>query len=146
MSRSLSPAHLDEATLLRLVAADLDAAERAAAELHLGRCAACRRERARTEMLDGAMRELAANAAKPAVPFAVVPSDDPFCRRPEPSLRLAKDAGLDGGALVAAAMDASEAAKEKKDALLAACVAPTTTCVTMASMTGIIVAPNDPHN
>jgi len=68
MSRSLSPAHLDEATLLRLVAADLDAAERAAAELHLGRCAACRRERARTEMLDGAMRELAANAAKPAVP------------------------------------------------------------------------------
>ena len=120
MSRSLSPAHLDEATLLRLVLADLDAAEHAAAERHLRRCAACRREISRTERLDASIRESAAKAAWPVESLGVLPSDDPFSRRPEASHRLAKDAGLDVGSLAAEAAEASIAATARTSALLEA--------------------------
>ena len=120
MSRSLSPAHLDEATLLRLVLADLDATEHAAAERHLRRCAACRREMSRTERLDAVIRETAANAARPADAPGVLPSDDPFRRRPHASHRLAKEAGLDVHALAEAAAEASIASAPRTSALLKA--------------------------
>ena len=58
-----SPRHLDDFTLLRFTAADLDAAERAAAEEHLLACAQCNVVLESLARLDAELRVLAKTAA-----------------------------------------------------------------------------------
>lgn len=84
MSRLTGDVHLDEFTLLRFVAGDLDDLEKRRAERHLERCSACRRELQETERLDEELKELFAGAGE--VPQAELEGElaenDPFARRP----------------------------------------------------------------
>ncbi len=75
----MSPGHLDDFTLLRYAALDLDGAERGEAEEHLRGCAQCAHVLGSLEKLDVEMKTLAKDFAQEAG-FA---SGDPFAARPE---------------------------------------------------------------
>jgi tetratricopeptide (TPR) repeat protein len=97
-----SPTHLDDFTLLRFTAADLDAAERGAAEEHLDGCARCNVVLESLARLDAELRDLAKTAAGAA------DTDDPFFRRPEAARRPAVRPALEAESLAVAALRASE--------------------------------------
>ena len=100
-----SPRHLDDFTLLRYTAADLDAAERGAAEEHLVGCARCNGVLESLEKLDQEMRVL----AKTSSAAGGARGRDPFARRPEaPARPTVRRPALEAESLAVTALRASE--------------------------------------
>ncbi len=102
--------HLDDFTLLRHVAGDLNDFERKVASRHLETCAACAAVLRQIEQLDEEMKLLARDArgdweSEPGD----LPADDPFRRRPEVTNRRPAR-GTGGQNLAALALAASEKA------------------------------------
>ncbi len=98
--------HLDDFTLLRYVAGDLDASERTAASEHLDACAPCKATHREIEELD---EELKAIAQDPStrLDFEVeeLPEEDPFLRRPRRESRMRRP---NRDTPMASALEASE--------------------------------------
>ena len=111
-----SPRHLDDFTLLRYTAADLDAAERAAAEEHLHACGQCNGVLESLAQLDSEMRALAKTMS---ATDGLDPSD-PFARRPEAPPRPAPRPATEAESLAVAALRASETAESGSRRILAA--------------------------
>jgi len=122
MSGMRSPRHLDDFTLLRYTAADLDAAERAAAEEHLLACAQCNRVLESLAQLDSEMRAI----AKTMSATDGLDSSDPFARRPEAPPRPAPRPATDAENLAVAALRASETGESESRRILSAAKAPGT--------------------
>lgn len=116
MSAMRSPRHLDDFTLLRYTAADLDAAERAAAEEHLRVCAPCNGVLESLAQLDREMRALAKTLS---ATDGLDPSDL-FSRRPEAPPRPASRPAAEAESLAVAALRASETAESESRRILAA--------------------------
>jgi tetratricopeptide (TPR) repeat protein len=115
-----SPRHLDDFTLLRFTAADLDAAERGAAEEHLLACARCNGALQSLAKLDQEMRALAQTLS---ATDGLDPSDL-FARRPEPPPRPAARPAQDAESLAVAALRASETGASESHRILSAAQAP----------------------
>ena len=111
-----SPRHLDDFTLLRYTAADLDAAERGAAEEHLVGCARCNVVLKSLAKLDEEMRALAKTMS---ATDGLDPSD-PFARRPEAAPRPAARPAREGENLAVAALRASEEGASESHRILSA--------------------------
>ena len=111
-----SPRHLDDFTLLRYTAADLDAAERAAAEEHLRVCAPCNGVLESLAQLDREMRALAKTMS---ATDGLDPSDF-FARRPEAPPRPASRPAEEAESLAVAALRASETGESESRRILAA--------------------------
>jgi len=109
-------AHLDDFTLLRYTARDLDEPDRRQAEEHLQSCPECETTLASIECLD---RELKAVAS--GIPAAGdLSPDDPFARRPKHRPPPAPSPRGDFAKLAAAALEASERAGDSSVRILAA--------------------------
>jgi tetratricopeptide (TPR) repeat protein len=106
--------HLDDFTLLRFTAADLNESERRAAEEHLLACARCNVVLESLASLDTELRVLAKTEA------GATATDDPFSRRPEaiarPAVRLAPEAE----SLAVTALRASESGDSEARRILTA--------------------------
>jgi tetratricopeptide (TPR) repeat protein len=111
-----SPRHLDDFTLLRYTAADLDAAERAAAEEHLHVCGQCNGVLESLAQLDSEMRALAKTMS---ATDGLDPSD-PFARRPEAPPRPAPRPATEAESLAIAALRASETGESESRRIFAA--------------------------
>ena len=111
-----SPRHLDDFTLLRYTAADLDAAERAAAEEHLLACAQCNGVLESLAQLDGEMHVLAKTMS---ATDGLDPSDL-FARRPEAAPRPAPRPAAEAESLAVAALRASETGESESRRILSA--------------------------
>ena len=102
-----SSRHLDDFTLLRYTASDLDDIERRRADQHLAACRHCSATLVSIGRLDEELKALAPDL----VAAEGLPAGDPFARRPRRSAPAAREA-LSSEArerLAAAAMEASEA-------------------------------------
>ncbi len=87
----LNPPHLDDFTLLRYVAEDLDDSERMTAADHLRACNACRKTVAEIADLDRELKAIVANPETRAdFDHEDLPADDPFRRRPQVASRLSR--------------------------------------------------------
>lgn len=116
MSGMRSPRHLDDFTLLRYTAADLDAAERDAVDEHLDGCARCNVVPESLAKLDEEMRVLAKNmSATDGLDAA-----DPFARRPEAAPRPVAGPAREAESLAVAALEASEKGASESGRILAA--------------------------
>jgi len=117
MSGNMSPHHLDEFTLLRYAASDLDGQERETAGDHLHVCERCAAALGAMEELD---RELRAIARDVGDAEGLNPSD-PFSRRPETPLRSRPAAPAPAGeSLAVTALEASERAIKESGRILEA--------------------------
>jgi tetratricopeptide (TPR) repeat protein len=100
--------HLDDFTLLRYLAEDLEDAERGEAAEHLGACSTCQ---ATLREIDGLDKELIALAKDPAArqvwEIEDLPAEDPFRRRPI-GRRIARLNRIDAADVAARAVVASE--------------------------------------
>jgi tetratricopeptide (TPR) repeat protein len=116
MSGMRSPRHLDDFTLLRYAAADLDAAERGAVDEHLDGCSRCNTVLESLAKLDEEMRILAkSRSATDGLDAA-----DPFARRPEAAPRPAARPAREAESLAVAALEASEKGVFESGRILAA--------------------------
>ena len=111
-----SPRHLDDFTLLRYTAADLDAAERTAAEEHLLVCAQCNGVLESLAQLDREMRALATTMS---ATDGLDPSDL-FARRPEAAPRPLPRPDAEAESLAVAALRASETGASESGRILSA--------------------------
>jgi tetratricopeptide (TPR) repeat protein len=91
MPRAVNINHLDEFTLLRFAARDMNDIERVHAKRHLATCSACQEELVLMERLDGLLSDLGPDLLKP-VQEEELSSQDPFFARPlashRPGIRL----------------------------------------------------------
>jgi tetratricopeptide (TPR) repeat protein len=111
-----SSRHLDDFTLLRYTAADLDAAERGAVVEHLDGCARCNAVLESLAKLDEEMRALARDlSATDGLDAA-----DPFARRPEAAPRPAARPAREAESLAVAALEASEKGASESGRVFAA--------------------------
>lgn len=85
MPRALTQ-HLDEFSLLRYAAGDMNDIERGGARRHLAVCAECRTSLAAMERLDGILTELGPELLTP-LETEELPAGDPFACRPLPAAR-----------------------------------------------------------
>jgi len=114
----LTTPHLDDFTLLRYVAADLDEAEQAFALHHLSDCEICQRTVGELEGLDQELRTLAANSEmRTDFELEDLPEGDPFRRRPPIAARPRRRAE-DPADLAARAVAASEEGAELSAVIL----------------------------
>lgn len=120
---AVTPQHIDDFTLLRLVTRDLDDLETAAARRHLRDCAACRSGLQGIEVLDEALRRVRECLSAGASDAGRLPVGDPFRIRPAGSAGRTRVAGGSGGALVAEALAATRLAPPLKEGLLRAAAA-----------------------
>jgi tetratricopeptide (TPR) repeat protein len=111
-----SPRHLDDFTLLRYTAADLDATERGAVDEHLDGCKKCNVVLESLAKLDEEMRALARNMST----TDGLDAADPFARRPEAARRPAARAAREGESLAVAVLKASEKGASESGRVLAA--------------------------
>lgn len=111
-----SPRHLDDFTLLRYTAADLDVAERGAVEEHLAGCARCNGVLEELAKLDEEMRSLSRTMSAPE---GLDPSDL-FARRPDVPARPAARPLPEGESLAVAALRASEQGASESHRILSA--------------------------
>ncbi len=117
MYGNMSPHHLDEFTLLRYAASDLDLRERETADDHLHSCKRCAAALGDMEELDRKLREIARDLGEAE---SLDPSD-PFSRRPETPLRPRPAAPAPPGqSLAFVALEASERAIEEMGRILEA--------------------------
>ncbi len=108
--------HLDDFTLLRYTAEDLDAAERGAADEHLDGCTRCHGVLEQLAKLDEEMRALARGmSASDGMDAA-----DPFARRPQAPPRPIRGPAGETESLAVAALEASEKGISEGGRLLAA--------------------------
>ncbi len=114
MSGNMS-AHLDEFTLLRYAASDLDGRERETADDHLHVCKRCVAALSAMEELDQQLRAITGDFA----PSGDLDPADPFARRPEtlPRPRAAAPA-REAENLATVALEASEAARTESGRIL----------------------------
>ena len=111
-----SSRHLDDFTLLRYTASDLDDIERRQVEQHLAACRHCSATLVSIGRLDEELKALAPELAA----AEGLPADDPFARRPErPAHRRARSAG-EMELLAAAAVEASEEGSARSERILKA--------------------------
>jgi tetratricopeptide (TPR) repeat protein len=116
VSAMRSPRHLDDFTLLRYTAADLDTAERGSVDEHLDGCARCNTVLESLAKLDEELRALARNmSATDGLDAA-----DPFARRPEAPPRPAARPAREAESLAVAALKASEKGASESGRVLAA--------------------------
>ncbi len=109
--------HLNDTTLLRHLAGDLNDLEEKAAQQHLRSCVDCRKNLGKLEELHQLLREGGPELLGEKVPKGL-PPEDPFFRRPEPRpVRQGKEAR--GHALAAECAAAARSAARRKEALLA---------------------------
>jgi tetratricopeptide (TPR) repeat protein len=108
--------HLDDFTLLRFTAADLDAAERGAAEEHLLACSRCNGVLESLAKLDEEMRVL----AKTMSATDGLDSSDLFARRPEAAPRPAPRPAAEAESLAVAALRASDTGASDSRRILSA--------------------------
>ncbi len=104
MSRAMTT-HLDEFSLLRFVARDMNDIERVYARRHVEACLECQKSLAAVERLDEILTELGPDLLTP-LPEEGLGPDDPFFSRPLPSSRPGMD--LDVSAMAAAARQGGE--------------------------------------
>ena len=116
MSGMRSPSHLDDFTLLRYTAADLDAAERSAVDEHLGGCARCSVVLKSLAKLDEELRALARDTS---ATDGLAPAD-PFARRPEAGRPPAARPAREFENLAVAALEASETGSKQRGRILEA--------------------------
>ncbi len=115
MSASMSAHHLDEFTLLRYAASDLDGQERETADDHLRVCERCAAALGAMKELDRELRVIAGDVDDSE---GLDPSD-PFSRRPETPLRSRPAASEGTGeSLAFVALEASERAVEESGRIL----------------------------
>jgi tetratricopeptide (TPR) repeat protein len=110
-------AHLDDFTLLRYVAGDLEEVERDLAACHIQVCTPCSDLLGELRRLDTGLRDLAEDPdtfGEPESPE--LPTGDPFRRRPEVSRPVRHGSGR----LVERAIAASERGLERRESLLEA--------------------------
>jgi tetratricopeptide (TPR) repeat protein len=120
----LNTPHLDDFTLLRYVAEDLDDSERMAAADHLRACGACQRTVGEIAELDRELKGIAANPETRG-DFALgnLPEGDSFRKRPE--ILSGRQRQREDPALFAArAVQASEEGEELSSVILEAAKAP----------------------
>jgi tetratricopeptide (TPR) repeat protein len=104
----LTSPHLDDFTLLRYVAEDLDDTEKRAAVAHLRACEACQATIGEIEELDQELRAVADNTdTRRDFTLEDLPEGDPFRRRPRATLRIPRRTGESPDA-VASALAGSE--------------------------------------
>ena len=128
----LNTPHLDDFTLLRYVAEDLDEPERKAALAHLLVCGSCEGTIAEIAELDQELRAIASNPAT-RIDFEIeeLPDSDPFRRRPRvasPARRWQEEMAdftaravflsEEGGALSIVILDAAKASTRELSAVL----------------------------
>jgi tetratricopeptide (TPR) repeat protein len=116
MSGMRNPRHLDDFTLLRYTAADLDATERAAVDEHLDGCARCSVVLESLAKLDEELRAL----AKSASATDGLDAADPFARRPEAAPRPAARPAGEFESLAVDALEASEKGGKESGRILEA--------------------------
>ncbi len=117
MSGNMSPHHLDEFTLLRYAASDLDGQERETADDHLHACERCAKALGAMEELDRELRAIARDAGDSEGLDPI----DPFSRRPETPLRSRPAAPTPPGeSLAFVALEASERAGTESGRILEA--------------------------
>lgn len=113
--------HLDEFTLLRYIADELDEAERGEAGRHLEMCSACSERLDQVHQLDAELQILARDRDNFAEEHAsALPKEDPFCKRPENDAWRKRERG--SSQLIEAAVTASRQGAEKKARVLEAVV------------------------
>src|SRR6266508_7025633 len=114
MSGNMSP-HLDEFTLLRYAASDLDGQERETADDHLHVCARCEAAVGAMEELDEQLRAITGDLTR----SGDLDPADPFARRPEAPLRpRAAGPARAAESLTILALEASEAAHTESGRIL----------------------------
>jgi len=116
MSGMKSPRHLDDFTLLRYTAADLDAAERGAVDEHLDGCGRCSVVLESLAKLDEELRALVRNTSA----TDELDAADPFARRPEAAPPPAARPAREFESLAAAALEASETGGKESGRILEA--------------------------
>lgn len=114
----MTPSHLDDFTLLRFVAKDLDDIEGATVRRHLRACTSCREGLKGIEALDDALRRAKSCLDSESGALAGLPPGDPFRFRPAGPVRARRAGGEDGPASVAAALAATRLAPALKERLL----------------------------
>ena len=110
----LTIGHLDDFTLLRYSAGDLDREERHSVEAHLRGCSACAAEGVEIARLDRELQLAARSASFPAADPAALSATDPFRERPSAATtrkRLPREA-------VREAISAADRARELQQRLL----------------------------
>jgi tetratricopeptide (TPR) repeat protein len=112
----LTTTHLDEFTLLRLIAGDLQAEQCDQAADHVNRCAACAGRMAEIEELDSLMRRASEDGSL-GEDFEVrpLPADDPFRLRPE----FRHEPRRAGGKSLMAAVESSREGTARQSEILA---------------------------
>lgn len=116
MSGELNLLHLDDFTLLRYTACDLDDVERQRADQHLETCTACSNALHQIRELDAELRQLTRDAGLQQD----LSADDPFSTRPETTSRRLSPVGRNAENQVARALLASEQACAESKRVLAA--------------------------
>jgi tetratricopeptide (TPR) repeat protein len=115
----LNTPHLDDFTLLRYVAEDLDDREKSAAAAHLRACEACRTTIGEIEELDQELRTIANNPeTRRDLQIADLPEGDIFRRRPRSIAK--KSRAVVGGSFASQAVAASEEGIALSEAVLQA--------------------------
>jgi tetratricopeptide (TPR) repeat protein len=110
--------HLDDFTLLRHSAGELDGTERRAVEAHLEHCHECRRSLEDVRLLDAELKSLSRDGDLPGEDSdSAFSSADPFRRRPRVAVQGPRG-GRKRAALGAEAVLASDAGITSSDALL----------------------------
>lgn len=117
---AMTPQHLDEFTLLRLVTSDLDDLESAATRRHLRECAVCREGLEGIEALDKALRRVRECLSTPDRDAGRLPVGDPFRFRPAGSAGRRRPAAAPGADLASLALAATRLAAPLKEELLGA--------------------------
>lgn len=112
--------HLNEFTLLRYAADDLDDIERMTAKRHIAVCPPCQTDLADMVRLDDALRELGPKLLE-SVPKEALPDSDPFARRPEVVPRpKASELGYTGSEFTSRCYAATQEADPVTDRALSA--------------------------
>jgi tetratricopeptide (TPR) repeat protein len=115
MSGNMSLSHLDEFTLLRYAASELDGQERETADDHLHVCARCVAALSAMEELDEQLRAITGDFT----PSSDLDPADLFARRPEaPPRPRAASPVREAGSLATIALEASEAARTESGRIL----------------------------